>query len=168
MIARVTTRTAKTLVGSVGTVDTLFLELPKPVALDCGRELYPVRVAYETYGTLSSNRDNVILVCHALSGDAHAAGFSTMPAAEGTRDGFRAEERDGEQRLNVDSVIRQCHSHRSFSRERPDRPLRIALPGNPNASSDAYATFRRRGRNPTADRLRAPITPGRTRKARII
>ena len=101
MIARVTTRTAKTVVGSVGTVDTLFLELPKPVALDCGRELYPVRVAYETYGTLSPNRDNVILVCHALSGDAHAAGFSTMPAAEGTRDGFRAEERDGEQRRGL-------------------------------------------------------------------
>ena len=101
MIARVTTRTLKTAVGSVGTVDTEFLELPKPVPLDCGRALYPVRVAYETYGTLSPKRDNVILVCHALSGDAHAAGFSTMPAAEGTRDGFRAEERDGEQRRGL-------------------------------------------------------------------
>ena len=101
MIARVTTRPSKTAVGSVGTVDTQFLELPKPVPLDCGRALYPVRVAYETYGTLSPKRDNVILVCHALSGDAHAAGFSTMPAAEGTRDGFRAEERDGEQRRGL-------------------------------------------------------------------
>ena len=54
-----------------------------------------MRVAYETYGTLSPARDNVVLVCHALSGDAHAAGFSTTPAAESTRDGFRAEERDG-------------------------------------------------------------------------
>src|SRR2546430_9434046 len=36
------------------------------------RDLHPVRVAYETYGTLSPRRDNVILVCHALSGDAHA------------------------------------------------------------------------------------------------
>ena len=62
--------------GSVGTVETQYLDLPEPVRLDCGRELHPVRVAYETYGTLSPWRDNVILVCHALSGDAHAAGFA--------------------------------------------------------------------------------------------
>ena len=88
---------SKTAGGSVGTVDTQFLDLSKPLALDCGRQLYPVRIAYETYGTLAPARDNVILVCHALSGDAHAAGFSTQPAVEGTRDGFRAEERDGVQ-----------------------------------------------------------------------
>ncbi len=51
-------------------------------------------MAYETYGTLTPARDNVILVCHALSGDAHAAGYSTLPAATSTRDGFRADERD--------------------------------------------------------------------------
>jgi homoserine O-acetyltransferase len=78
----------------VGTVETQFLELPGPIRLDCGRELHPVRIAYETYGTLSRARDNVILVCHALSGDAHAAGFSTQPSTESTRDGFRADERD--------------------------------------------------------------------------
>ena len=60
--------------GSVGSVETQYLDLPEPVRLDCGRDLHPVRVAYETYGTLSPARDNVILVCHALSGDAHAAG----------------------------------------------------------------------------------------------
>jgi homoserine O-acetyltransferase len=81
--------------GSVGTVETQYLELPEPVRLDSGQELYPVRVAYETYGSLSSQRDNVILVCHALSGDAHAAGFSAAPAAESTRDGFAATDRDG-------------------------------------------------------------------------
>jgi homoserine O-acetyltransferase len=80
--------------GSVGTVATQYMDLPRPIALDCGKELYPIRVAYETYGTLSPARDNVILVCHALSGDAHAAGFSVTPAGESTRDGFRAEERD--------------------------------------------------------------------------
>ena len=83
-----------TVAGSVGTVDTQFLDLPGPVTLDCGRELAPVRVAYETYGTLAPTRDNVILVCHALSGDAHAAGYAEMPPTSGTRDGFRAEERD--------------------------------------------------------------------------
>jgi homoserine O-acetyltransferase len=80
--------------GSVGTVETQFLDLPKPLALDCGRDLHPIRIAYETYGTLSPARDNVILVCHALSGDAHAAGFTTKPVPASTRDGFRADERD--------------------------------------------------------------------------
>jgi homoserine O-acetyltransferase len=81
--------------GSVGTVETRHLDLPEPVRLDCGRDLRPVRVAYETYGTLSPRRDNVILVCHALSGDAHAAGFAKTPPAESTRDGFGATDRDG-------------------------------------------------------------------------
>ena len=94
MIARMTTPASRTAGGSVGTVDTQFLDLPKPLALDCGRDLHPIRMAYETYGTLSAARDKVILVCHALSGDAHAAGFTTMPAAASARDGFRAEERD--------------------------------------------------------------------------
>ena len=64
-------------VGSVGTVETQFLDLPKPLALDCGRQLHPVRIAYETYGTISPERDNVILVCHALSGDAGRPGYPT-------------------------------------------------------------------------------------------
>jgi homoserine O-acetyltransferase len=81
--------------GSVGIVETQYLDLPGPVRLDCGRELHPVRVAYETYGTLSPARDNVILVCHALSGDGHAAGFAKTPPEESTRDGFAAEARDG-------------------------------------------------------------------------
>jgi len=81
--------------GSVGTVETSYLDLPRPVQLDCGRSLRQVRVAYETYGTLSPQRDNVILVCHALSGDAHAAGIAKTPPAESTRDGFGAADRDG-------------------------------------------------------------------------
>jgi len=81
--------------GSVGSVETRFLDLPAPLPLDCGRELTSVRVAYETYGTLSPRGDNAVLVCHALSGDAHAAGYSATPAAAGTRDGFAAEQRDG-------------------------------------------------------------------------
>src|SRR5260221_7867614 len=80
--------------GSVGTAETQYLDLPVPVRLDCGRELHRVRVAYETYGTLSPQRDNVILVCHALSGDAHAAGLAATPPAEGTPDGFGAADPD--------------------------------------------------------------------------
>ena len=84
--------------SSVGVVETQHLDLSQPLALDCGRRLPSVRIAYEAYGTLSPARDNVILVCHALSGDAHAAGHARTPTAESTRDGFRAEERDGDQR----------------------------------------------------------------------
>ncbi len=45
--------------------------------LDCGKKLTSVTVRYETYGTLSNNGDNAILVLHALSGDAHVAGYFT-------------------------------------------------------------------------------------------
>ena len=89
------TRAPARTAGSVGRVETRYVDLPSPVQLDCGRTLAGVRVAYETYGTLSSTRDNVILVCHALSGDAHAAGTSVTPGGESTRDGFGAEDRDG-------------------------------------------------------------------------
>jgi homoserine O-acetyltransferase/O-succinyltransferase len=94
MIAHMASSSALTT-GSVGRVETHHLDLPGPVRLDCGRELSGVRVAYETYGTLAPARDNVILVCHALSGDAHAAGYSAAPGDTGTRDGFAAEDRDG-------------------------------------------------------------------------
>lgn len=80
--------------GSVGAVETRYLDLPDPLALECGRVLAPVRIAYETYGTLSPSRDNVVLVCHALSGDAHAAGYAASPVAADTRDGFGAADRD--------------------------------------------------------------------------
>jgi homoserine O-acetyltransferase len=94
MMAGMSTPAARTAAGSAGVVETRFLDLPKPIKLDCGRSLAPVRVAYETYGTLSPARDNVILVCHALSGDAHAAGVSKRPPDESTRDGFGAADRD--------------------------------------------------------------------------
>jgi len=82
--------------GSVGTVETQYLDLPDPVRLDCGGHLHPVRVAYETYGVLSPRRDNAIMVCHALSGDAHAAGYSKTATSQSTRDGFGADDRDGD------------------------------------------------------------------------
>ncbi len=95
MMTPMATSATRTAAGSVGTVETRYLDLPKALSLDCGRELHPIRIAYETYGTLSAARDNVVLVCHALSGDAHAAGFARTPPAEATRDGFGAADRDG-------------------------------------------------------------------------
>src|SRR5580704_9733071 len=79
--------------GSAGMVRTQYVDLPDPLPLDGGRSLARVRIAYETYGQLSPTRDNVILVCHALSGDAHAAGWSDDPEAPSAVDGFGADER---------------------------------------------------------------------------
>jgi homoserine O-acetyltransferase/O-succinyltransferase len=53
--------------------------------LDCGERLAPIQVAYETWGTLNAAGDNAVLVCHALTGDSHAAG-KYMP--EDTRLGW--------------------------------------------------------------------------------
>ena len=43
----------------------------KPLKLDAGVELSPFQIAYQTYGTLNTQRSNAILVCHALTGDQH-------------------------------------------------------------------------------------------------
>ena len=63
---------------SVGFVETKSVTLFEPPdALHCasGRQFGPITVAYETYGELSEARDNAIFICHALTGDAHAAGW---------------------------------------------------------------------------------------------
>ncbi|MBN1257781.1 MAG: homoserine O-acetyltransferase [Planctomycetes bacterium] len=54
-----------------------------PLVLDSGGKLGPVDVEYETYGKLSPNKDNAVLICHALSGDAHVAGWEKDPETTG-------------------------------------------------------------------------------------
>ena len=63
---------------SVGLVSPQSLHFAEPLKLDCGRELPQYDLVYETYGALNSSGDNAILICHALSGDHHAAGYHSM------------------------------------------------------------------------------------------
>ena len=60
---------------SVGLVFPQFRHFDQPLVLDCGVTLDAYDLCYETYGELSPARDNAVLICHALSGDAHAAGY---------------------------------------------------------------------------------------------
>ncbi len=63
--------------NSVGLVQTQTFTFAQdePFALESGATLSPVTLAYEAYGRLNADRSNAILVCHALSGGAHAAGY---------------------------------------------------------------------------------------------
>ncbi|MEM7401566.1 MAG: homoserine O-acetyltransferase [Pseudomonadota bacterium] len=63
---------------SVGLVETQFLTIKKPLQLDCGRSLPEFTLAYETYGELNADKSNALLICHALSGDQHVAGYYNM------------------------------------------------------------------------------------------
>lgn len=61
--------------SDVGLVQQHTLTWDEPLPLDSGQTLAPLTLAYETYGTLNAARDNAILLLHAFSGDAHAAGY---------------------------------------------------------------------------------------------
>ncbi|WP_420427316.1 homoserine O-succinyltransferase MetX [Algiphilus sp.] len=61
--------------ASVGIVTPEILHFDQAIRLECGRQLNQFDLAVETYGTLNADRSNAVLVCHALSGDHHAAGY---------------------------------------------------------------------------------------------
>lgn len=62
-------------------VATQLLKWDQPITLECGATLDTIDIAYETYGTLNAHKSNAILICHAFSGDAHAAGIDAAGRA---------------------------------------------------------------------------------------
>ncbi|MBP1747764.1 MAG: homoserine O-acetyltransferase [Deltaproteobacteria bacterium] len=72
--------------GDIETVETQYCTIAHPPSgflLENGESIGPVTIAYETYGSLDPNRSNAILVLHALTGDAHAAGFHNGETSHG-------------------------------------------------------------------------------------
>ena len=59
------------------------LDVTKPLKLDCGKTIKDFPLAYETYGKLNDNKDNAILVFHALTGDQFVTGTNPITNKEG-------------------------------------------------------------------------------------
>jgi len=64
--------------NSVGLVSSQTKHFEAPIKLACGKTLPQFDLAYETYGELNADHSNALLICHALSGDHHAAGYHSM------------------------------------------------------------------------------------------
>ncbi|WP_425642375.1 homoserine O-succinyltransferase MetX [Marinomonas gallaica] len=65
-------------VDSVGLITPQVAHFDTPLVLACGQTLPNYQLVYETYGELNADASNAILICHALSGDHHAAGYHSM------------------------------------------------------------------------------------------
>ena len=61
---------------NLGIVYPMNYKIPGILRLESGKSLSNVRIEYEMYGKMNADKSNVILICHALTGDAHAAGFN--------------------------------------------------------------------------------------------
>lgn len=73
----------------VETQTATLYENSNPLQLECGKSLSPVTVAYETYGRLNGDGTNAVLICHALTANAHAAGYhAATDEAPGWWDGL--------------------------------------------------------------------------------
>ncbi len=60
---------------SVGIVTPQYVQIDKPLQLKSGASLDSYHLVYETYGRLNAARSNAVLICHALSGSHHVAGY---------------------------------------------------------------------------------------------
>ena len=82
-----------------------------PLPLDCGHDLAPFQIAYQTYGRLNAARSNAVLVCHALTGDQHVANVHPDNRSRGL--------------VDDDDRSRPSHRHRALLRHLHERARRL-------------------------------------------
>jgi homoserine O-acetyltransferase/O-succinyltransferase len=82
-------RTESESAGNIGKVVAQTFDIERPIKLYYGEALEQVTINYETYGELNATKDNAILICHALTGSAHAAGvYNGDPVSKDTVPGW--------------------------------------------------------------------------------
>ena len=111
----------------------------RPFVLECGATLDEVVMAYETWGDLDAMASNAVLVCHALTGDSHAAGPTPGPSqsrAGGTTSSVRVWRSTPTRTMSCAST---CSAG---ARAVPDRPASIRPPGSPYGSRFPTVTIR--------------------------
>jgi homoserine O-acetyltransferase len=105
-----------------------------PLALECGKTLAPVTVAYETYGRLNSAGDNAVLICHALTANAHAAGYhAATDEAPGWWDGLIGPQRAFDSRkyfIVCPNILGSCYGTTGPASINPatGEPYRLSFP----------------------------------------
>lgn len=85
---QVRSSTANASVGSVGIVTPQKIHFNSPLALECNRTLPEFDLMVETYGELNADKSNAILICHALSGSHHAAGYHSEEEQKNGKPGW--------------------------------------------------------------------------------
>jgi len=69
--------------AQIANPESAIVHFNDPLPLDCGAELSPFSTAYKTYGTLNAEKSNLVLVCHALTGDQHVANLHPVTGKPG-------------------------------------------------------------------------------------
>jgi homoserine O-acetyltransferase len=118
-------------------IETQFITLydeHNPLQLECGKTLSPITVAYENYGRLNNKGTNAVLICHALTANAHAAGFhSLIDQAPGWWDGLIGPQRAFDTKkyfVVCPNILGSCYGTTGPSSRDPKtgEPYRVKFP----------------------------------------
>src|SRR6478609_7481588 len=69
--------------AQIANPESQIVHYDNPLPLDCGETLAPFSIAYQTYGVLNADKSNLVLVCHALTGDQHVANIHPVTGKPG-------------------------------------------------------------------------------------